>query len=59
LDGVRRTSLVNNLPPVTALAVDQTENIVYWATPSSIEAIDINGNNRYIFYIIIYNKKLK
>ncbi|XP_014248480.1 low-density lipoprotein receptor-related protein 6 isoform X2 [Cimex lectularius] len=48
MDGVRRVTLISNLPQVVSLAVDQKDSAIYWATGMHLESADFEGKNRVI-----------
>jgi len=46
VDGNERVELAYKLEGVTALALDQQSDMIYYAHGKRIDAIDINGKNK-------------
>lgn len=46
VDGAEKTVLAFKLEGVTALAVDQVNDMVYYAHGKRIDAMDLNGKNK-------------
>ncbi|KAH8340133.1 hypothetical protein KR067_010390 [Drosophila pandora] len=49
VDGNERMELAYKLEGVTALALDQQSDMIYYAHGKRIDVIDINGKNKYVF----------
>lgn len=48
VDGAERVVLAFKLEGVTALAVDQQTDMIYYAHGKRIDSMDINGQNKYV-----------
>lgn len=51
IDGANRITLRSKLDGVAALAVDPQMDLVFFAYGTRIDVIDINGRNKYAFFL--------
>lgn len=45
LDGQKRQPIAEEKEPITSLAVDRVEDLVFWSTKDRINVVDITGKN--------------